>query len=680
MSKPARRETNPSSADATVARAADVGVEVPSPSAGRPSCPVADGGSSCQLAQSVVRVHWLDRIQEVLFPALIVFGPATWGVVEAWSFQVVQAVVALMVALLLLRIILQRDLRQVSGWVFLPVALMLAWIALQILPLPKAWVEAISPLTAELWAATPSEHTTVTLSLYPLATQRMFALLLVGACVFLVAANVYRTPAQVQRLLLCVVATGAAVAGLGIAQKFLGGDRVYWFVPPTHGNSGPFMNHNHYAQYLNLSIAAALGLVLIPNPRSSAAWRHMTRVLLSGLIALGAVGVALSTSRGGFGALAVAAIAGVFVLGRSRRGTIAALGVLVIGAAIVTTAALQFGGGAVRRIKQFSLAAEADSERFTIWQGAWATFERFPITGTGLNTFEFVYPMSGERTPHRVTHADNDYLQLLAECGLMGAGIVGLFLLLLAGLAWKVSRATDRTDQLAWVARALMLAILAVVLQSATDFAQRLPGIAVLMATYCGILLSAANAVSAGNRDVSVTSGPRRRVAFCTALVVVLGIWAWALVNADRDRRAESVWYEVEVRRAELARQRWQGPNAQYAALIAAAAEAARIQPRDMLYQYRLAILRWRSISRVTDARGNVVTTEQTREFAGRIADDLLQATTLCPSAQGPWLMAARIKLLVLDDPAGLELARHASRLNTSTRATDPLFDGETGH
>lgn len=633
------------------------------------------------LAEPAARVHPLDHAQEVLLAGVILFGPATWGVVEAWSFEVVQAIAALMVVLLLVRMLLQRDVQPVVTWAYIPVVLMLAWIALQLLPLPRGLIELVSPRTASIWSAAPGPGGWMPLSLYPLGTQRMFALLLVGACIFIVVANVYRTRAQARRLLAWVVVVGAAVAALGITQSFVGGDQVYWFVPPTHGNSGPFMNHNHYAQYLNLVIAAALGLLLIPDPQGRHPRRAIERAVLIGFILVAAVGVALSTSRGGFGAMVVAAAVGaVAIRGAWRDGGFGPF-VLLAGGGLVTGAALYFGGGAVTRILGSSLASISESERMTIWGGAWRTFEKFPLTGAGLNTFEFVYPMSAEFTRHRITHADNDYLQLLAECGLVGAAIVAAFVILLALQVWRVYRATaDRSAALPWVAQALALGILAAVLQGATDFAQRLPGIAVLTATYCGIIIAAASTSARPPARSDATAGPgpsaqRLRFGFMAGLIIAFGLLAWTLTTADRDRRAESAWNIAWVRWEELGTQQWHGINAQYAAMIAPAVESVRIQPRDMRRQYWLAVFRWRSISRVTDERGYVVTTPRTREIARRIADDFLYATTLCPSAARNWLMAARIELLVLNDPAGREHARRAELLDPVGSATDHLLE-----
>ena len=51
----------------------------------------------------------------------------------------------------------------------------------------------------------------------------------------------------------------------------IGNGKIYWLVPAPEGaaRSGPFVNHSHYAQYVNLSMGAALGLVLLRLQRTS---------------------------------------------------------------------------------------------------------------------------------------------------------------------------------------------------------------------------------------------------------------------------------------------------------------------------------------------------------------------------------------------------------------------------
>ena len=65
----------------------------------------------------------------------------------------------------------------------------------------------------------------------------------------------------------------------------------------------------------------------------------------------------------------------------------------------------------------------SNKERVLIWNSAWKMFKDHPITGVGLNQYthkyqtEYISPVARERT---LTHAHNNFLQMLAENGIIG--------------------------------------------------------------------------------------------------------------------------------------------------------------------------------------------------------------------------------------------------------------------
>src|SRR5688500_6945943 len=133
-----------------------------------------------------------------------------------------------------------------------------------------------------------------------------------------------------------IAVIGGAVEALALAQHLTGADRIYWTVRVAGGrpDGGPFVNHSHFAQFMNLSIGAALGLLLAKvqeltrrgglDSRRLLDVRHDPDVrklwALAAMIVAGLVAVALSLSRGGV----IAAIASgtlVTLLLALRRGS-----------------------------------------------------------------------------------------------------------------------------------------------------------------------------------------------------------------------------------------------------------------------------------------------------------------------------------------------------------------------
>lgn len=73
---------------------------------------------------------------------------------------------------------------------------------------------------------------------------------------------------------------------------------------------------------------------------------------------------------------------------------------------------------------------QSNSERLLVWKGAWSMFLDHPITGVGLGNFEKMYQeqyMSSQAV-ERLGHAHNNFLQILADRGIVGfLGFLYLF-------------------------------------------------------------------------------------------------------------------------------------------------------------------------------------------------------------------------------------------------------------
>ena len=147
--------------------------------------------------------------------------------------------------------------------------------------------------------------------------------MLAVAAVFFVVVNLYRDPASIKRLLAAVAVIGAAVGLLALAQHLAGNGKIYWLVPTYDAaRSGTFINHSHFGQFMNLSIGAALALLLVLvceafSQRKVTAAEALEYLrsreglyvkLLAATIVVGAAAVFLSLTRGGMVSLLAAAV------------------------------------------------------------------------------------------------------------------------------------------------------------------------------------------------------------------------------------------------------------------------------------------------------------------------------------------------------------------------------------
>lgn len=270
-----------------------------------------------------------DRVIEILLIVLLAFGPVAFGVVHAWSELVVVLLAAAISLAFLTKLVFTPGALLVWSWVYIPVGAFLLIVVLQLTPLPSSVVRAISPNTVatkmELLADLPDSDqllSSTTLSFYPNATRHDLRLVLAVAAVLVVVINVYRQPRRIKRLLTAIAAIGGTIALLALAQTVVGNGRIYWFVPTyDKANSGTFINHSHYGQFMNLSMGAVLGLLLITlhdafdggraTPATVAEYLsspegRMAKGLIA-ILVLGAVTVFLSLTRGGMISMLIAA-------------------------------------------------------------------------------------------------------------------------------------------------------------------------------------------------------------------------------------------------------------------------------------------------------------------------------------------------------------------------------------
>ena len=255
-----------------------------------------------------------------------------------------------------------------------------------------------------------------------------------GVGVFLVAVYLFRTvpgwPIVAITVGVAVVAALVAIAdffAIGPVLELVSGLR-----PPSEEAraAGLFSNSNYFgffsAQVLTLLVA------MIPVTRR---WGRMLTVLATIAVA---VALALSLSRGAY----VGAAVGVFVLIALRRPRMA---LALLGAAIIAVLVLYPVFLALRiEVSAGSTDPKAylDLQRSEHWrqQAFGAGIEMFlssPVFGLGFGMFQFLSPEFIGFSP--ATYSHNQWLDLLAEQGLVG---VGFMLATLASLGVALRRST----------------------------------------------------------------------------------------------------------------------------------------------------------------------------------------------------------------------------------------------
>ena len=290
------------------------------------------------------------------------------------------------------------------------------------------------------------------LSLDPYST-RLVLVQVAGLLIYFVATLIFTdSPRRLRTIVRTITIFGFLLAMFGLTQSFTtDGTRVYWFRQLTQSTAfGPFINRHHFAGYMELAIALPLGLLF------SGAIESYKRPLYAFAAMIMGVALIMTNSRGGIISLAaeiffLALIAGPALLGGERRpqaqriraallraGLALGLIVVLIGGVIV------IGGSDVfTRLLGSPNAEDPTTGRSHFWSVTLDVIKSYPVIGSGLGSFSVIYTRYDSRNGfYRLEQAHNDYLQTLADGGVVG-GLLGLAFVLVLFRRGFARRETD---------------------------------------------------------------------------------------------------------------------------------------------------------------------------------------------------------------------------------------------
>jgi O-antigen ligase len=436
--------------------------------------------------------------------ALLVWSPLPAASVEEWSVFVIELAVALLAAAYILidpkpavnphLKSLLRPMRPLAAGFF-------GFIALQILPLPVALVRLVSPGSYEfhtLYSPGFAGTKFMSLSIAPAATLREG--LFLSAC-FLLGFLLLKTVShgrQIRAIILVLIGSGAFQALYGLFELTRANPRILFYQKLVSPDSvtGTFVNRSHFSGYLEMIIPLAVGLAIarmhlltfgVKGFREKIQlWTSkgvLGNILIMAAVVVMSLGVVLSNSRSGVVVLVFTFFLffGFSALAFSRTGyrQVWLRQFIRTTFFIVTILAVYIGVGST--IRRFALDDILHEDRPLYWANTADIVGDFPLFGTGLGTFASAYNAYEKRggSEMQLVHAHNDYLEYVAEVGIVGTLVLLggiLYIAVQAFLAWRNRRNTEARG----LALGGIVSLAGIGLHTFTDFNLHIPANMVL--------------------------------------------------------------------------------------------------------------------------------------------------------------------------------------------------------
>ena len=338
----------------------------------------------------------------------------------------------------------------------LDIALMMAtvMVGVQLVPLPAATADALSPADRHIRQAMSLGPVSgpLPITVEPCSTGWALGVLAGAVAVFFVARRIL-DGGGVRIVVRGIAGVGLILSAICLAQDTTGHGLMYWRWKPPFDVAypfGPFINRNHYATWVVMTVPAVLGYLVAHgwvhrNHQTPATWRTRLGLFdgrslwLAAAVFLMLVALVASLSRSGM--IAMASALGLALVWRRRHGA-APLSPWAAGALLLAVVAAVIRFDAVELYHRFGASAVAASDRLSIWKATLPVIKDCWLTGTGAGTFEIVM-LVYERTPSlfRINAAHNHYLQVAAEGGVLLAAPAAASLGLFARDAWRSLRA-----------------------------------------------------------------------------------------------------------------------------------------------------------------------------------------------------------------------------------------------
>jgi len=319
----------------------------------------------------------------------------------------------------------------------------------QLTPIPDGLINTVSPNLQTYLGSNlppeivPSTHISSKWNLVSLAPRESRLSLVAIICViilFLIMVQQFQNRQRARRVVFSVGLFSALYSVFGIVQYLFGNDKFFWiYEHPYTGTlsyaKGSFTNANHFAGFLALSLGPLLAWTLCRREKKQSqkdAWQSNPpsdwHLILGGAVfAVLLLGIVMTSSRGGLLLAGVGISVTLFFIVIKKMSDNRLPMLLSVGAIISLAGIALLGDKIFERNAEELFSADIskldrNDARSFIWASNLNAWNQFPWLGTGLGTHENVIPAFhvGDVKELNYTHAENSYLQIGTETGVVG--------------------------------------------------------------------------------------------------------------------------------------------------------------------------------------------------------------------------------------------------------------------
>ena len=403
--------------------------------------------------------------------ALMIFAPVAKGAVELWSQTIAEVAVFVLV----------------FAWL---------WHANNSNSQAKDTKIRRTKIDLPIWLFVILAAASCVPSVYKYASMLEMSRLIAVVGLFYLAVNNFDRYLVV-RFSTLIILIATAISFFGFGQYFLNLNHSWW----AHDRflSSTFVNHNHFAGYLELAFPLAVGLVLgLKRKDVSSDFKYLVfKFLLSLAIIIMGIAFILSQSRAGWASLLVALVIMNIILIKKKALTKLSLIIFLV-LILVSVIYVYVGHDAVatrlRTVEEINQESFLEG-RHKIWEGAINMIKKYPLVGTGIGTFVWAMPaFRPEGLNVRAFYAHNDYLHMMAEMGVLALPLMLwiIFSTIALGIRGRTKENSDKKNKFELMDGIILgcaIGILSLTLHGLVDFNFHITSNVFLMAAFAGLIM-----------------------------------------------------------------------------------------------------------------------------------------------------------------------------------------------